>query len=95
MKYKNKGMVCSVNRSLLNAFREIDLIFALICQTILEIELTCYSNKLMTIQIFGFAIASASLHIACKQEGLLRIFKNICVVSKVSKKEIGRVFNYY
>lgn len=38
------------------------------------------------------AIASACLYIACRQEGVPRTFKEICAVSKISKKEIGRVF---
>jgi len=38
------------------------------------------------------AISSACLYIACRQEGVPRTFKEICAVSKISKKEIGRVF---
>lgn len=38
------------------------------------------------------AIASACLYIACRQEGVPRTFKEICAVSKISKKEIGRCF---
>jgi len=38
------------------------------------------------------AIASASLYMACRQEGVPRTFKEICGISKVSKKEIGRCF---
>ncbi|XP_063359109.1 transcription initiation factor IIB-like [Cydia amplana] len=38
------------------------------------------------------AIASACLYIACRQEGMPRTFKEICAVSKISKKEIGRCF---
>lgn len=38
------------------------------------------------------AIASACLYIACRQEGVPRTFKEICAISKVSKKEIGRCF---
>uniref|UniRef100_A0A0L8GCL9 Transcription initiation factor IIB n=2 Tax=Octopus bimaculoides TaxID=37653 RepID=A0A0L8GCL9_OCTBM len=38
------------------------------------------------------AIASACMYIACRQEGVPRTFKEICAVSKVSKKEIGRTF---
>ncbi|KAJ8300570.1 hypothetical protein KUTeg_022089 [Tegillarca granosa] len=38
------------------------------------------------------AIASACMYIACRQEGVPRTFKEICAVSKISKKEIGRVF---
>ncbi|CAG0882151.1 unnamed protein product [Cyprideis torosa] len=38
------------------------------------------------------AIASACLYIACRQEGVPRTFKEICAVSKIRKKEIGRCF---
>lgn len=38
------------------------------------------------------AKASACLYIACRQEGVPRTFKEICAVSKISKKEIGRCF---
>jgi transcription initiation factor TFIIB len=38
------------------------------------------------------AIASACLYIACRQDGVPRSFKEICAVSKYSKKEIGRCF---
>ncbi|TNN69842.1 Transcription initiation factor IIB [Liparis tanakae] len=38
------------------------------------------------------AIASACLYIACRQEGVPRTFKEICAVSRISKKEIGRCF---
>ena len=38
------------------------------------------------------ARAAASLYIACRKEGVPRTFKEICAVSRVSKKEIGRCF---
>lgn len=38
------------------------------------------------------AIASACLYIACRQENVPRTFKEICAISRVSKKEIGRCF---
>lgn len=38
------------------------------------------------------AKASACLYLACRQEGVPRTFKEICAVSKISKKEIGRCF---
>lgn len=38
------------------------------------------------------AQAAACLYIACREEGVPRTFKEICAVSKVSKKEIGRCF---
>lgn len=36
--------------------------------------------------------AAACLYIACREEGVPRTFKEICAVSKVSKREIGRCF---
>ena len=38
------------------------------------------------------AISSACLYIACRKEGVPRTFKELCGVSKVSKKDIGRAF---
>lgn len=38
------------------------------------------------------AVSAACLYIACRKEGVPRTFKEICAVSKVSKKEIGRCF---
>merc|ERR1712142_875464 len=38
------------------------------------------------------AISAACLYIACRQEGVPRTFKEICAISRVSKKEIGRSF---
>jgi transcription initiation factor TFIIB len=40
----------------------------------------------------GEAQAAACLYFACRKEGVPRSFKEICAVSKVSKKEIGRCF---
>lgn len=38
------------------------------------------------------AIAAACLYIACRKEGVPRTFKEICAISRTSKKEIGRCF---
>uniref|UniRef100_A0A915DX60 Transcription initiation factor IIB n=1 Tax=Ditylenchus dipsaci TaxID=166011 RepID=A0A915DX60_9BILA len=38
------------------------------------------------------AQAAACLYIACRQEGVARTFKEICAVTRVSKKVIGRCF---
>lgn len=38
------------------------------------------------------AKATACLYIACRQEGVPRTFKEICAISKISKKQIGRCF---
>jgi len=39
-------------------------------------------------------IIAASLYIACRQEGVPRTFKEICSLTKVSKKEIGRCYKF-
>ncbi|GMT10765.1 hypothetical protein PFISCL1PPCAC_2062, partial [Pristionchus fissidentatus] len=38
------------------------------------------------------AQAAACLYIACRKEGVPRTFKEICAVSRVSKKDIGKCF---
>ncbi|KAJ1349244.1 Transcription initiation factor IIB [Parelaphostrongylus tenuis] len=38
------------------------------------------------------AQAAACLYIACRKEGVPRTFKEVCAVSRVSRKEIGRCF---
>ncbi|XP_049288751.1 transcription initiation factor IIB-like isoform X2 [Anopheles funestus] len=48
------------------------------------------SNKLKNRSVD--AKATACLYIACRQEGVPRTFKELCAVSSVSKKEIGRCF---
>lgn len=39
-----------------------------------------------------FCSILACLYIACRQDGVPRTFKEICSVSRISKKEIGRCF---
>lgn len=96
-KYQNRRTMTSSDRALLNAFREIggmgdrinlpktimDRAHALFKQVHDGKNLKGRSND---------AIASACLYIACRQEGVPRTFKEICAVSKISKKEIGRCF---
>lgn len=38
------------------------------------------------------AIIAACMYIACRQEQVPRTFKEICTVSKSSKRDIGRCF---
>ncbi|EFX81075.1 hypothetical protein DAPPUDRAFT_50412 [Daphnia pulex] len=38
------------------------------------------------------AIASTCLYIACRQEGVPRTFKEICALTKIDKKELGRCY---
>jgi len=54
-----------------------------------------YTKALETKQLKGKnseAVAAACLYIACRKEGVPRTFKEICAVSRVGKKEIGRCY---
>ena len=46
-------------------------------------KVRCWSND---------AIASACLYLSCRQDGVPCTFKEICTVSLINKKEIGRYF---
>lgn len=88
IKYKNIGMVCSTNHSLLKAYKKIDLMANHID---LPRNMIDRANVLFK-QIYDDknfkghtidAIASASLYIACRQEGVPRPIIEIYAVSKV------------
>jgi len=97
-KYQNtRNGISGSDRSLLNAFREIN---AMADRIKLPGQLVDRARTLFK-QIHdqkslkgrsNDAIASACLFIACRQEGVPRTFKEICAISKISKKEIGRCF---
>lgn len=87
----------SSDRTLLNAFREINGMADHINlpKTIVDRANTLFKQVHDGKNLKGRAndaIASACLYIACRQEGVPRTFKEICAVSKISKKEIGRCF---
>lgn len=87
----------SSDRALLNAFREINGMADHINlpKTIVDRANTLFKQVHDGKNLKGRAndaIASACLYIACRQEGVPRTFKEICAVSKISKKEIGRCF---
>lgn len=96
-KYQNRRSISSADRALINAFREIGQMAERIN---LPKTITDRANNLFKMVHDGKnlkgrsndAIASACLYIACRQEGVPRTFKEICAVSKISKKEIGRCF---
>ncbi|XP_003743470.1 transcription initiation factor IIB [Galendromus occidentalis] len=96
-KYANRKTMSSSDRALIGAFREISAMGDRINLTRNIID---RSNALFKQVHDGRslkgrsndAIASACLYIACRQESVPRTFKEICAVSKVSKKEIGRCF---
>lgn len=96
-KYHNRRNMSSSDRALVAAFREIGNMADRINLTK---TITDRANLLFKQVHDGKtlkgrsndAIASACLYIACRQEGVPRTFKEICAISKVSKKEIGRCF---
>lgn len=97
MKSQNRRALSNSDRGLVNAFREISNMSDKIN---LNKAITDRANFLFKQVHDGNnlkgrsddAIASACLYIACRQEGVPRTFKEICAVSQISKKEIGRCF---
>eukprot|EP00795_Rhopilema_esculentum_P010961 gene10961-19797_t len=97
-KYQNtRSGTSGSDRSLLNAFREITIMADRINlpAKIVDRAKTLFKQVHDQKTLKGRsndAIASACLFIACRQEGVPRTFKEICAISKISKKEIGRCF---
>ena len=96
-KYQNRKHMSSSDRALANAFKEISNMSDRINlpKTIVDRANLLFKQVHDGRTLKGRsndAIASACLYIACRQEGVPRTFKEICAVSKVSKKEIGRCF---
>ncbi|XP_022084269.1 transcription initiation factor IIB-like [Acanthaster planci] len=96
-KYQNRKQVSSSDRALLSAFREISHMSDRINlpRTIVDRTNGLFKQVHEQRSLRGRsndAIAAACLYIACRQEGVPRTFKEICAVSRVSKKEIGRCF---
>lgn len=87
----------SSDRTLINAYREINNMASRIDLTASIIDRAHHLFKQVHDGKFlkgrsNDAVASACLYIACRQECVPRTFKEICAVSKISKKEIGRCF---
>ena len=97
IKYQNRRALSNADRGLLNAFHEISNMADKIN---LSKAITDRANFLFKSVHDGNnlkgrgdnAIASACLYIACRQEGVPRTFKEICAVSNIGKKEVGRCF---
>ncbi|XP_044288145.1 transcription initiation factor IIB [Varanus komodoensis] len=96
-KYQNRRTMSSSDRAIMNAFKEIA---SMADRINLPRNIVDRTNNLFK-QVYeqkslkgrsNDAIASACLYIACRQEGVPRTFKEICAVSRISKKEIGRCF---
>ncbi|XP_062260332.1 transcription initiation factor IIB-like [Platichthys flesus] len=96
-KYKNRRTISTSDRAMLNAFKEISTMADRINlpRNIInksnDLFKQLYSQKSLKGRVNN-GIASACLYIACRQEGVPRTFKEICAVSSISKKEIGRCF---
>ncbi|KAH3798393.1 hypothetical protein DPMN_151992 [Dreissena polymorpha] len=95
--YRDRRTVNSADRALINAFREIRQMADRLNlpEMVSERKNTLFKQVNDTKSLKGRsndAVCSACMYIACRQEGVPRTFKEICAVSKVSKKEIGRVF---
>lgn len=96
-RYQNRKTMSSSDRALINAFREISAMADRINlpRTIVDRANNLFKQVHDGRNLKGRsndAIASACLYIACRQEGVPRTFKEICAVSKISKREIGRCF---
>lgn len=96
-KYTNRKSMTSSDRALLNAVKEINSMADRINlpRTITDRAAATFKQVHDGKSLKGRsndAIASACLYIACRQEGVPRSFKEICAISKVPKKEIGRCF---
>jgi transcription initiation factor TFIIB len=96
-KYRSRRTVSSTDRALTTAFREISTMAERInmARSIVDQANTLFKQVYETKALRGRsteAIASACLYIACRKEGVPRTFKEICAISRVSKKEIGRCF---
>lgn len=96
-KYQNRRTMSSSDRALIAAFREISSMADRIslAKTIVDRANNLFKQVHDGKSLKGRsndAKASACLYIACRQEGVPRTFKEICAISRVSKKEIGRCF---
>ncbi|XP_076455472.1 transcription initiation factor IIB-like [Babylonia areolata] len=95
--YRNRRTLNSSDRALLNAFHEVNQMAdrlqlpKMIADRASTLFKQVHEGKALKGRS-NDAIASACMYIACRQEGVPRTFKEICAVSKISKKEIGRVF---
>jgi transcription initiation factor TFIIB len=96
-KYQNRRNMSSSDRALIAAFKEICTMADRINlpKTIVDRANNMFKQVHDGKNMKGCsndAKALACLYIACRQEGIQCKFKEICAVSKTSKKEIGLCF---
>nr|XP_034356719.1 transcription initiation factor IIB-like [Arvicanthis niloticus] len=93
-KYQNRRTMSSSDRAMMNAFKEITTMAAdrinLPRNTVDRIN-NLFKQVYEQKSLKGRA-NDACLYIACRQKGVPRTFKEICAVSRISKKEIGHSF---
>lgn len=95
--YRNRRTVNSGDRALIQAFREIGQMADRLNlpKMLVDRANTLFKqvNESKTLKgRSNDAIVAACMYISCRQEAVPRTFKEICAVSKISKKDIGRVF---
>lgn len=95
--YQNRRSTNSSDRVLIKAFREINNMADRINlpKTIVDHANIIFKQLHEGKNLRGRsndASAAACVYVACRKEGVPRTFKEICAVSKTSKKEIGRSF---
>ncbi|VDM03232.1 unnamed protein product [Schistocephalus solidus] len=95
--YRNRRNVSGPDRALITAFREISQMAERLNlpKTISDRANLLFKQVYETRNLRGRsndAVSTACLYMACRQEKVPRTFKEVCAVSKVSKKEIGKVF---
>ncbi|KAI0980537.1 hypothetical protein GJ496_005844 [Pomphorhynchus laevis] len=97
LKYKNRKAVSAMERTLNTGFREIHLMSERLNlpQSVKQQAEVLFKKVYDTRALRGRsqdAVIAASVYIACRRENATRTFKEICAVSRSSKKDIGRCF---
>lgn len=95
--YRNRRNISGSDRAVLAACREISQMAERLNlpKTISDRANRLFGQVYATRNLRGRsndAVSTACLYMACRQEGVPRTFKEVCAVSRVSKKEIGKVF---
>jgi len=98
-RWQNRGALNSGDRSLLHAFKDIGRMAERmgLPQTIRDRANELYKQVDDQKSMRGRTadgMTAASLYIACRYEKVPRTFKEICALTKVSKKEIGRCYKF-
>lgn len=96
-KYRNRTTMSAMERTLTTGFKEIAVISERLNlpQCVRQQAEVLYKKVYDTRALRGRsqdAVIAACVYIACRRETAARTFKEICAVSKSSKRDIGRCF---